>query len=363
MLAAAVAACAGAVALGESDLLRVAIVILVVCLLSWLLWRLLPLRLSVRQPAHPVSVTTGSRTEIAVQVRVRHALLPSSVICRELTSAGLTDAGQLAVLGRRAAEGLTLRYGVSARARGAHVAGPLEVTLRDPLGLVTVSRRTTGTVEVLGLPRCHAVHPGWLRVAGGIPSTHDLPEERGDSREPDVGVREHRPEDGLRRIHWRSSARTGRLMARLDEPVATRIATIAYESRAEAHRGSSFENTVEIVASLAVALLRAGYELRLVDSSGTTSGFTGPAELLRFLALATPTTGGSSVGLPGGEGPALLVCTSAPLPEETTRGLVIVVEQGPARAGQPETPGLPRLRHNGRPADLLSAAPEQAVRA
>ncbi|WP_106848197.1 DUF58 domain-containing protein [Blastococcus sp. Marseille-P5729] len=315
ILAAAIAAGLGSFALGETDLLRVAIIILLVCLGTWLIARLLPTQVDAVQSPHPAEATIGSPVTLRVATRIRRALLPGTVVCHDRTSTHLARAGHLAVVGDRARDGITLTFRTQPTARGAHVAGPLEVTLRDPLGLVTTRVVADHHATVLGLPRWYDVHPAWLRISGSMPLYDEPALEGGMDGEPDVGLREHRPEDGLRRIHWRSTARVGRLMARLDEPEADRTAVIAFESRARLHRGGSFETTLEVAASLGMALLRAGWNLRLIDSDGErhpTGRSWDTGSLLRFFALASTTGGDREPQLPSSQGPVLLITTAPP---------------------------------------------------
>lgn len=329
VLAAAIAAGAGSLALGETDLLRVAIIIALVCLATWLLSSFAPVRLRAEHTALPPEAPIGEAMTIRVSTRIRRALMPSTIVCHDRTSDGLRPTGHLAVVSSRAQSGISLAFITSPRERGAHTVGPLEVTMRDPFGLVTTKRAGTDQITVLGLPRWYDVHPAWLRTTGPVPRFLDSPTDRGVEGEPDVGVREHRAEDGLRRIHWRTSARAGRLMTRLDEPQADRTATIGFESRSRLHRGSTFELTLEVVASLGLALLAQGWDLRIVDSAGerTAPGAAWDAgSLLRFLALADRTSDGSAPVLAGSDGPSLLVTTEPPEPAAPLTSRVIVVE-------------------------------------
>lgn len=321
ILAAAIAAGLGSFALGETDLLRVAIIMLLVCLGTWVIARLLPTKVHAAQSPHPAEAPIGSPLTLRVATRIHRALLPGTVVCHDRTSEHLTRTSHLAVTGQRARDGITLTYATKPTERGVHLAGPLEVTVRDPLGLVTARVAAKHQATVLGLPRWYDVHPGWLRISGPTPVFEESTLEGGTDDEPDVGLREHRPEDGLRRIHWRSTARVGRLMARLDEPAADRTAVITFESRARLHRGGSFETTLEVVASIGLALLRAGWSLRVIDSSGErhpTGRSWDSGSLLRFLAIAATTDGDEPPRLPAGHGPVLLI-TTAP-PERGTAG-------------------------------------------
>src|SRR5207247_8505926 len=80
-------------------------------------------------------------------------------------------------------------------------------------------------------------------------------------------VREYESGDDLRKIHWRSVARTGQLMIRQDEARFYPRAPILLDARAPAHRGSGAEGSLEWAVSAAASTLwhlgREGFALRL----------------------------------------------------------------------------------------------------
>jgi uncharacterized protein (DUF58 family) len=88
----------------------------------------------------------------------------------------------------------------------------------------------------------------------------------------DVTVREYRRGDDLRRVHWRSTARTGELMVRREEQPWQSRATLFLDNRLRVHRGqgiaSSLEAAVSTAASIAVHLSMRGFTVRLVTASG-----------------------------------------------------------------------------------------------
>jgi uncharacterized protein (DUF58 family) len=90
--------------------------------------------------------------------------------------------------------------------------------------------------------------------------------------EDDAATREYRHGDDLRKVHWRSTARAGKLMVRREERPWQSTATLLLDSRAAAHHGhgsgSSFEWAVSAVASIGVHLARLGYTLRLLTDAG-----------------------------------------------------------------------------------------------
>jgi hypothetical protein len=162
-------------------------------------------------------------------------------------------------------------YTVRAEVRGRYEVGPLMVRLTDPFGLCELSRSFTTVIhmtvvpQVVGLPN--------VRLAGEYAGS-------GDSRarsvavhgEDDIATREYRDGDDLRRVHWRSTARTGELMVRREEQPWESKATIVLDTRRQGHRGegptSSFEWAVSAAASVGVHLRRNGYKLRMVTGNG-----------------------------------------------------------------------------------------------
>ena len=108
----------------------------------------------------------------------------------------------------------TVRLELTPLRRGRVTFTATAVTRRDPLGLVRALRRQPAPETLLVLPRRYPVPamalPGARRYQpGGIALASSV----GDSEEF-VALRDYRPGDPLKRIHWRSWARTGRPVVR-----------------------------------------------------------------------------------------------------------------------------------------------------
>jgi uncharacterized protein (DUF58 family) len=155
--------------------------------------------------------------------------------------------------------------------RGRYPVGPLVIRLTDPFGLCELNRSFPSIDRLVVIPQ--VVPLPAVRLAGEYAGT-------GDSRarsvavhgEDDAATREYRRGDDLRRVHWRSTARTGGLMVRREEQPWESRATVVLDTRLYAHRGegptASFEWAVSAAASVAVHLRHAGYKLRLVTGGG-----------------------------------------------------------------------------------------------
>jgi uncharacterized protein (DUF58 family) len=174
--------------------------------------------------------------------------------------------------------------------------GPLEVRLGDPFGLFprTVRVRETGAVTVY--PAIHPVDavlaPIWMGASFG-----DVHRGRGLDIPPDVSsVRDHAPDDGLSRIHWPSTARTGRLISRLYESRQSSDVMVLLDLCRGTHFGEAPESTLEYAVSLAASICHAslarGQAVGLVtnDRLGTAigpgRGETQRLRILEFLAIA-----------------------------------------------------------------------------
>jgi uncharacterized protein (DUF58 family) len=162
--------------------------------------------------------------------------------------------------------------------------GPLVAVASDPLGL---SERETIVAEPFEL----LVHPR-LELVSDRPLTRQFedPPIRPPVSKPwptgleFYGMREYVRGDDLRRIVWRASARTGKIMVREAEQGITDHITIILDTDRGAHSkegdglSESFETGVRAAASLAVRHLREGYEIK-VETNG--------APLTRHLRGAT----------------------------------------------------------------------------
>ena len=99
------------------------------------------------------------------------------------------------------------------RRRGRYTLGPVTLTSGDPLGIFRFRRAVGDTVSLV-------VTPATVDVAQFSPPTGYLPGgEIMRRRTPYVtasvaGVRDYAPGDGFNRIHWPSTARTGRLISK-----------------------------------------------------------------------------------------------------------------------------------------------------
>lgn len=171
-------------------------------------------------------------------------------------------------------------YELPTSRRGRVQVGPLTLERVDPLGLgrsrLTTGDRTTMWVHpktypvralVAGHPRHH--HEG--RTSDNSPhGTLDLRD-----------VREYVPGDEVRHLHWKATARTGRLMVRdYVDPNQPRF-TALLDTRGDLLPPEVFEEAVDLTASLTNAAAAAGYWCRLVTTGGVDLRLRGGQQAVR----------------------------------------------------------------------------------
>ncbi|MGD2084682.1 MAG: DUF58 domain-containing protein [Candidatus Aminicenantes bacterium] len=110
-----------------------------------------------------------------------------------------------------------LKYRLHSTRRGLFRVGPTVVETSGPLGLVRRFLVGHAVDFITVLPRVVSIRKG---VAQGQRPVHQVPRRRSIFEDPSrfMGMREYRPGDSMRRIHWRATARSGKIQVKLFEP-------------------------------------------------------------------------------------------------------------------------------------------------
>jgi uncharacterized protein (DUF58 family) len=137
--------------------------------------------------------------------------------------------------------------------RGVYTAGPVKVTTGDPFGLFRFSRRFGEKQPLIVLPQAEELPYFWAPAA-------QLPGE-GVIRRPThyvtpnaSGVREYHPGDSYNRIHWKSTARLGRLMVKTFEMDPTSNIWVLVDMHEGVQQGSGDESTEEYAVRIATSI-------------------------------------------------------------------------------------------------------------
>jgi len=334
-------------ALGLHDLTKVGVLLVVLPVLAGLLTRR-DLRIEVARSVDPSRVPIDGHADVTLSVRNTGRRATPLLRSEEGLAYALGDRPRLLVPGLDRAEERRLTYRVRSHVRGHHAVGPLTVRVTDPFGLATRATTVPGHGSLVVLPRTLPLTPVRGVPAGGGGEAAASP-RMALHGEDDVGVREYRVGDDLRRIHWRSTARTGETMVRQDEEPTRRRALVLLDDRAHVHAGTgnggSFEWSVTAVASIVSVLLGERFEVRLClasDESGRVAPVEGLDHALDRLAAVQPSGTTSSGGVVEalGEfaqhGGGLVVAVLGALDEasadlcatRSSHGLALVVDTG-----------------------------------
>jgi uncharacterized protein (DUF58 family) len=185
--------------------------------------------------------------------------------------------------------------------RGHHRFGPLEARIGDPFGMFSRTVRVAARSEVTVYPELHPlgdIGPLWSGNGAG-----DMRRGRAVDVPPEVSsVREYEPHDGMSRIHWASTARTGRLMSRTYDTRHSADLLVILDLHAAIHAGqapeSSLEYAVSIAASIVHAVTRRGQAVGLITNDAEMRAFgagRGEAQRMRLLDyLATARDDGTA---------------------------------------------------------------------
>ncbi len=158
-------------------------------------------------------------------------------------------------------------YRLPTTRRGIFDIGPVEVTRRDAFDLFHTSRRHGKPERIWVYPRVLAFRPlpvGLTRHLEG-PSSDTSPQGNVTFHR----LREYVVGDDLRLVHWRSSARTAQLVVKHNVDTSQPYTVVLLDQRPDGYAGETFEEAVDIAASVLVASAanKAPVELRLTDAT------------------------------------------------------------------------------------------------
>ncbi|PZS13267.1 MAG: DUF58 domain-containing protein [Pseudonocardiales bacterium] len=215
-------------------------------------WVVVRPRVAVTRTVTPDRVTAGDRTlgRLDVHNRSRFPSVPFVAVDRvgaqnvELAVAALSSGGRRAV-----------HYPVPTAHRGRITLGPLTVERRDPIGLFRRAQPITADSLLWVHPRVYPAVP--------LPVGLILDYEGNASANARLGtvtfasLRDYVRGDDPRRIHWRSTARTGRLIVREHIDTTEPTTTVVLDNTATMS-APTFEEAVEVAASVARAVQNSG---------------------------------------------------------------------------------------------------------
>jgi uncharacterized protein (DUF58 family) len=268
----------------------------------------------------PVAIHAGTPYLMGIAVRNGKKRLPTFSLEVEDLVAGKPVDRRCYYLKLPASRVQETAYRNTLHRRGYHQLTGFRLSTRFPFGLIRKSHDVASVTRLLVYPALCAVPDHFVvgrRAQEGRKKMHS-PSRRGDF----YGLREFRAGDDPRDIHWRASARRGRLFLRESESESSRVMAVVLEDEAlpdpaaapdaaakpisddddtdvgiaaanaaqaaTARASERFEAAVSLAASLALHLLRRGYQVGLVAGGtfippGSSAGQS--AQILEALAL------------------------------------------------------------------------------
>lgn len=158
-----------------------------------------------------------------------------------------------------------ITYSIVPDRRGVYEGSPLTVWSGAPFGIARARR-------IIPAGGALIVHPKWVPVssfplleAASTPNEaiHERPKRGGGM--DFYGLREYRSGDSLRQIHWRASARGGKLQVReFEEQIASRLTLIVDAGeKVGAEPVTTFEDSISCAVSLVFYALDTGHPVQI----------------------------------------------------------------------------------------------------
>jgi uncharacterized protein (DUF58 family) len=357
----------GAALSGQRDVLRIAVLLLALPLVSvWLASRT-HFRLGADRTVAPRHIPVGTTAQATLTVTNLARRRTPTLLLREHVDPHLGPPVDRVLEHVEGGGSRSTTFAVEGSSRGRFDVGPLSVTAVDPFGLVRLTRTFRSTQSVLVVPRVHALE-------GAVDADRRGRGDRASSAlsaggDDDVIPREYRPGDDLRRIHWRASAHGDELLVRREEQPWTRHATITVDLSEDGVGGpdSPLEVGLSMAASVSAHLMSRGWSIRLDALDGRclvaqAEGSAGQARVLEALATVRPAPQVASETIRTGSDLSVVVLSSTPaalqrIPVVHHRSLAFVIDVtawGLDGLTAPES--LDRMRAHGWHASAVTGA-------
>jgi uncharacterized protein (DUF58 family) len=241
---------------------------LVLITLAWV--RMTAVRLRVSRVVTPARVHAGESTRIEVSAKNTGAGR-TPVLHLSDPVAG-TRGARLHLAPLRGNDTAQAAYRLPTDKRGVVNVGPLQLEIADPFGLARRRAIAAPVQSVTIYP-----HVDTIRVPslGGDEDPHGAAirtNKLGQTSEEFFALRQYVLGDDLRRVHWKSTARSQELMVRQDENPWQDRTTVALDVRPGSYDEAAFERAVSAAASVAAAAFRQRHVVRVISSDGFDSG-------------------------------------------------------------------------------------------
>ncbi len=161
-------------------------------------------------------------------------------------------------------------YQLQFRSRGVYKIGPARVQSGDAFGIYEQTREMGSEDYLTVFPELAEL--GLSELPSHDPFGTQSSRRRlfEDPNQP-MGVREYRPEDSFKQVHWPATARTGQLQVKVYQPTAARVVMICLNiSTFERHWEGVYPELMEALISTSAALVQRyvqdGYQVGLISN-------------------------------------------------------------------------------------------------
>lgn len=257
-------------AFGARPLQQVGVALAVLMLVAVAVVRLGKHDLEVRRVVVPERAHADQEVTVTLVLRNNGSGPAPLLLLEDRLPSSLAGRARFALSGIEAEGRRDLTYTVRPHRRGRYRVGPLSMRMVDPFGLARITSEAASTENFLVHPRIETL--ALPRDAGDRRnvSTSTYKQPTGARGEDFYALREYVQGDDLRKVHWPSTARRGKVMIRQEETPWHTRATVVLDDRAGAHAGggdsASFERAIEATASVLHLYHHAGYGFRLAGA-------------------------------------------------------------------------------------------------
>ncbi len=242
---------------------------LVAVMVALLFVRLRRPRVSATRWVHPTVLVAGNTGRVDLRLKYQGTIRSTSFeLAERVSRANATDyVARLSVAplapGTRSSAG----YQLPTTVRGIVQLGPLDVEIRDPLGIATTTAVAAGTDSVTVAPRTYLLK---MPVLGqGQLGRHLVVQARRLGQGEFHGLRTYVDGDEPRSIDWKASARSEHLFVKEHTVEGLKRCTVVFDANPTSYLDADgFERGVTAAASLVHSSEQAGLTTRFVTSGG-----------------------------------------------------------------------------------------------
>ncbi len=245
--------------------------IIVLIITGYILSKFLLVNIDIRRNLTQ-KVYEGELVDIEIELRNRIPLFDQSLQLQDIFTPAV-DSKQIKIMFFNGLGKGKMKFSYQERCykRGAYNIGPFKLKIFEPLGLFYAQKEISEYSRLVVYPNIFIVHSLPFILGRLAPRFGEQTTRISGEYEEFYGIREYQQEDGWRRIHWRSTARTSELMVRHFEQSAQWRAMLVLDAAAISEIGygkdTTFEYAIKTLASLMKYLLLKNASFGLLASS------------------------------------------------------------------------------------------------